>query len=78
MIVEIFYSGVGGLILALGKMNSYIEGVGVEIWEKLDCGYGTVFMVECAWAVNMDWWGYGGVCTIAKWVLSFLVYIPSW
>jgi hypothetical protein len=57
MIVEIFYSGVGGLILALGKMNSYIEGVGVEIWEKLDCGYGTVFMSGMQGLSVLGWWG---------------------
>jgi len=57
MIVEIFYSGVGGLILALGKMNSYIEGVGVEIWEKLDCGYGTVFMSGMQGSSVLGWWG---------------------
>ena len=40
-------------------------GIWILFFENWDCGYGTVFIDASHYALNMGWWGMGGVLSCA-------------
>ena len=41
-------------------------GIVGEIFENWDCGCGIVFIAASDYALNMGWWGMGGVNLVAN------------